>query len=197
VTARSGPESPWLGRRDSDDLEALSELQRLGEHLPVGEKRPVKMRCRNDGTRMVTVVYQVTPNAGGWEEADIEVYADARHQHELPATQRSPSRARSRKSWWTTRACCRRRSAVQTRTRRTRPPRSSRPSGPSCGWRTTLGKSTLIPCSLLVNLTERVAHTTRSRCQTVPRSSRPSGGGQPLGKSTLIPCTRQSSCETK
>jgi hypothetical protein len=37
-----------------------------------GERRPVKMRYSDDDTRMV--IYRVTPNAGGWKEADIGLY---------------------------------------------------------------------------------------------------------------------------
>lgn len=77
---------PWRSRRISKGDEVpevipagtfswhteLGPVEQGRVPLRYGEKRPIKMRYRDDDTRMV--VYRVTPNAGGWKEADIEVY---------------------------------------------------------------------------------------------------------------------------
>jgi hypothetical protein len=77
---------PWRARRISKGDEVpevipagtfswhteLGPLEQGRVPLRYGEKRPVKMRYRDDDTRMV--VYRVTPSAGGWKETDIELY---------------------------------------------------------------------------------------------------------------------------
>ena len=77
---------PWRARRISKGDEVpevippgtfswhteLGPVEQGRIPLRYGERRPVKMRISDDDTRMV--IYRVTPNAGGWKEADIEVY---------------------------------------------------------------------------------------------------------------------------